>query len=147
VISRDWHPPHHVSFTEEGGPWPVHCLQFTPGAELHPGLEVPARTLSIFKGADPHADQYSAFDTTGLGKLLRKREVRRTWIGGLAQDVCVRATALDAAREGFEVHVILPATRPVDARQGQETLRELLAAGIALEESLQPAVTLRQAIP
>jgi nicotinamidase/pyrazinamidase len=128
--SRDWHPRGHPSFASEGGPWPPHCVQDTPGAAFHPKLHLPVDTVKVSKGTRLDRDQYSAFDETGLGERLRDRGIRRLWIGGLAEDVCVRATALDAAKEGFEAHVLAEATRPVDAEAGQEALDEMRAAGV-----------------
>ena len=71
-LSRDWHPKHHPSFTEEGGLWPVHCLQDTPGAAFHPGLRVPPEAVIVTKGTRFDQDQNSAFDQTGLAVHLRK---------------------------------------------------------------------------
>ncbi len=137
VASRDWHPPHHVSFHERGGLWPAHCIQGTRGAEFHPDLRLPQDHLLVDKGTDPDLDRYSDFDHSGLGDALRKRGVTRLWIGGLALEVCVRATVLEGLAEGFEVHVIAPATRPVDPQQTEQVLRELAMAGavIVREES------------
>jgi nicotinamidase/pyrazinamidase len=115
VLSRDWHPRQHLSFQESGGEWPAHCVQDSPGARFHPELTLPESAILVTKGARLDRDQYSAFDDTGLATELGKRGVQRTWIGGLAQDVCVRATVLDALRHGFEATVIADATRPVTA--------------------------------
>ncbi|MFA9461151.1 nicotinamidase [Thiohalorhabdus methylotrophus] len=138
--SRDWHPENHVSFRERGGPWPPHCIQDTQGAAFHPDLELPEQSTIISKGADPDRDQYSAFDDTELAKRLREEDVSRLWVGGLAQDVCVRASVMDGAREGFEVHLILPATRPVEASpgDGDRALEEMQAAGAVIERSAGP---------
>jgi nicotinamidase/pyrazinamidase len=137
-VSRDWHPAAHPSFVSEGGPWPVHCVEDTPGAEFFPGLKALslARSLAkvVTKGVRYDRDQYSAFDETGLAYELRKRSVGRVWIGGLALDVCVKATALDAVREGFETHVILAGCRPVTAEGGRQAVEELLKAGVFVEE-------------
>jgi nicotinamidase/pyrazinamidase len=133
VASRDWHPPGHVSFQERGGPWPTHCLQSTWGAAFHPELRLPSETLVISKAADSDRDNYSAFEGSGLADTLRRRGVRRVWVGGLALDVCVRATVADALREGFEAHLIKDASRPVDPGAGQRTLQEMRAAGCIIE--------------
>lgn len=132
AASRDWHPPGHASFAHKGGPWPPHCVQGTPGAELGEGLRLPPGALLVTKGDDPDTDQYSAFDRTGLARILRGRGIRRLWVGGLAEDVCVRATVLDAVREGFETHLLTGATRPVDPEAGVRARREMLAAGAVL---------------
>lgn len=130
--SRDWHPREHPSFESEGGPWPAHCVQDTPGARYHPRLHLPTHAVKVSKGTRLDRDQYSAFDATGLGQRLRDRGVRRLWIGGLAEDVCVRATALDAAEAHFEVHVLADATRPVDAEAGRRALEEMRRAGVTV---------------
>jgi len=132
--SRDWHPLQHVSFEAQGGPWPPHCVQDTPGAAYHPDLALPEDAVTIAKGTRLDRDQYSAFDGTGLAEHLRQAGIERLWVGGLAQDVCVRASVLDACKEGFAVHLIADATRPVDAAAGEEALREMGEAGARLEE-------------
>src|SRR5277367_642114 len=103
--SRDWHPLGHISFTESGGPWPPHCVQDSDGARFHPMLELPDAVVKVTKGTRFDKDQNSAFDQTGLADDLRKRGIRRLWVGGLAEDVCVLATVMDGRREGIEVFV------------------------------------------
>jgi nicotinamidase/pyrazinamidase len=130
--SRDWHPLAHFSFLERGGLWPPHCLQDSDGARIHPDLALPADTVMVTKGVRFDQDQNSAFDQTGLAERLRQDGIRRLWIGGLAEDVCVRASVLDARREGFEVLVIEDATRPVTPRGGEESRREMREVGAQL---------------
>jgi len=132
--SRDWHPRAHVSFTEQGGPWPAHCIQDTVGAQFHPDLRLPLSVIVVSKGVRFDKDEYSAFGDTGLAGELRRRGVHRLWVGGLAQDVCVRATVLDAVQEGFEVHVIAAATKPVRQEDGQRALDEMRRAGAMIDE-------------
>jgi nicotinamidase/pyrazinamidase len=131
--SRDWHPRHHLSFVESGGQWPVHCVQDTPGARFHPQLRLPDSTIVVTKGVRFDRDQYSAFDQTGLASELRKQGVRRVWVGGLAEDVCVRATVLDARREDFDTVVIADATRPVTPAGGERASEEMRQAGARFE--------------
>ena len=131
--SRDWHPREHLSFKERGGEWPTHCVQDGPGARFHPGLRLPDSAVVVTKGVRFDRDQYSAFDETGLATELRKRGVRRVWVGGLAQDVCVRATVLDARREGFEAIVIADGTRPVTRAGGERASEEMRRAGACFE--------------
>ena len=135
VASRDWHPPDHISFRERGGDWPPHCIQNTPGAAFHPNLHLPANTLVISKGTQSDFDQYSAFDRTNLAEALRERGINRVWVGGLAQDICVRATGLAALGEGFETHVIRSATRAINSRpgDGELALAEMARAGAIIE--------------
>lgn len=128
--SRDWHPRGHPSFAAEGGEWPVHCVQDSDGAAFHPGLRLPDEALVVTKGTRFDQDQYSAFDQTGLHERLRKDGVRRIWAGGLAQDVCVCATALDARRLGYEVALIPGGSLPVTREGGADALRKMREAGV-----------------
>lgn len=132
--SRDWHPAGHPSFRDQGGEWPPHCVQDTPGAAFHPDLALPADAVAFVKGVRLDRDQLSAFDETGLASRLRRDGVRRLWVGGLALDVCVRATVLDALHEGFSVRVLVGGTRAVAVTAGEKALRELERAGARLEE-------------
>jgi nicotinamidase/pyrazinamidase len=132
IASRDWHPADHVSFALRGGKWPVHCVQDTAGATFHSDLRLPPDTVVVTKGDRSDRDQYSAFDATGLSDELRRRGIRRVWIGGLAEDVCVRATALDAAQAGFETHVIEAATRPVTREGGERARADMRDAGVEI---------------
>lgn len=133
--SRDWHPVGHVSFREKSGPWPAHCLQDTQGAEFHPDLRLPASAVKITKGVRFDQDQNSAFDETGLAEHLRNDGIRRLWIGGLAEDVCVRATVFDALRLGFECRLIADGTRPVTKEGGDRARQEMLQAGAKLHRA------------
>ena len=133
--SRDWHPAGHVSFVDSGGRWPPHCLQGSDGARFHSDLDLPGSATIVTKGARIDRDQYSAFDDTGLGDELRSRGIARVWIGGLAQDVCVRATVLDACQQGFDVVVIEDATRPVSRENGAASLDDMRRAGARVEDT------------
>lgn len=128
--SRDWHPVGHISFKERGGLWPPHCLQDSDGARFHPDLKLPDSAVKVTKGVRFDQDQNSAFDQTGLAKRLREDGVRRVLVGGLAEDVCVLATVLDARKEGFEAVLIADATRPVTAQGGEEARRKMREAGV-----------------
>lgn len=131
--SRDFHPPGHPSFRSEGGQWPPHCVQGTTGADYHPGLRLPARTFRIAKGTRLDRDQLSAFDETGLVEHLERRGVKRLWVGGLALEICVRASVLAALDTGLDVKLLVKATRPADPGKGESTLAELDEAGATLE--------------
>lgn len=133
VATRDWHPPNHSSFRASGGPWPEHCVKGSDGAKFHAGLRLPKNAITISKGDRVEEDRYSDFDETGLGEELHRRGVNRVLICGLAQDVCVRATALDAIERGFETHVLLSATRPLTAAGGKEAVAEMVRAGVKVE--------------
>ena len=86
------------------------------------------------KGVRLDQDQNSAFDQTGLATELRKHEVDRVFVGGLAEDVCVLATALDGRREGFDVVLIEDATRPVTAEGGATARQQMRDAGVRLSD-------------
>ena len=134
VVVRDWHPVNHISFRELGGPWPAHCVAGTRGAQLPPSLHLPAYAHVLSKGAQPEADRDSAFEGTRLAALLRREGCRRVFVGGLATDYCVRATARDALREGFQVVVLEDAVRAVNLRpdDGAHALAELVRRGARL---------------
>ncbi|MDQ3739360.1 MAG: nicotinamidase [Actinomycetota bacterium] len=131
VATRDWHPPDHGSFEERGGPWPPHCVQGTPGAELHESVPRDKVDVVLDKGQDPATDGYSAFDGTDFGALLRERGIDRITLVGLATDYCVKNTALDALREGFEVVVDRKGVRGIDVKPGdvEQALADVTAAG------------------
>ena len=131
VATRDWHPPDHGSFREQGGTWPVHCVAGTPGAELHPGLDRSRVDVVVDKGQDVSTDGYSGFEATLLEELLRSRGVDHVTIGGIATDYCVKNTALDALRLGFGVTVDTEAVRGVEVSEGdsERALEEIRAAG------------------
>ncbi|MFO1101970.1 MAG: isochorismatase family protein [Methylocystis sp.] len=132
--SRDWHPPGHASFRESGGPWPAHCVQSGAGAEFHPDLRLPERVIIVSKGEAPERDQLSAFDATGLADRLRGLGVRRVVIVGLALDVCVLETALDAALEGFETHVWLAGARALTAEGARDAVKKMRKAKVVIEK-------------
>lgn len=134
--SRDWHPAETSHFKERGGPWPPHCVRDTAGAAFHPQLKLPADAVVVTKGTDPTDDGYSAFegvDQNGmaLGAALEQRGVRRLFVGGLATEYCVRASVLDALKQGLDVVLLTDAIRGIDVKPGDMTraLAEMQAAG------------------
>jgi nicotinamidase/pyrazinamidase len=134
VATRDWHPPDHSQFEEQGGVWPVHCVQGTSGAELHPSLDRDKLDVVIEKGENPDEDGYSGFEDTELAELLREHGIDAVTIVGLAADVCVKNTALDAAREGLEVTVDSQGTRGVNLEPGdtERAFEEMRQAGATI---------------
>ena len=141
VYTQDWHPPRTPHFVTDGGPWPVHCVRDTWGAQLHPDLAVIGDSVRKGTGGE---DGYSGFTmrdaTTGeeiptdLDSLLRDRAIERVVVVGLATDYCVKATALDAVRLGYGTHVLTDAIAAVDVRpgDGERALEEMTAAGVGL---------------
>jgi len=139
-LSRDWHPPDHCSFAAQGGPWPVHCVADTAGAGFAADMTRAQDDLVVSKATRSDRDAYSAFDGTPLAAELDRRDVVRLWIGGLATDYCVRASALDAREAGFHVVVLTDAIRAVNVQpdDGSRALEEMAAAGCTLATT--PAV-------
>ncbi|HEX6122664.1 MAG TPA: nicotinamidase [Ktedonobacterales bacterium] len=134
--SRDWHPARTAHFKAFGGTWPPHCIQGTPGAELHPDLRLPADVEIVSKGMSEREEGYSMLDGLlpdgrQLLEALRAAGVSRIYVGGLATDYCVRATVLDALAAGLEVRLLTDASRAVDVQlgDGERATREMLAAG------------------
>lgn len=154
VLTQDWHPPGHLSFAsshagaqpyqtidvEYGAQilWPDHCVQGTRGAAFRDDLDVPHAELILRKGYHPGIDSYSAFyendrrTPTGLASYLRERGFRRVFLAGLAFDFCVRYSAEDARRIGFETVVVEDACRAIDVDgSAAATRRQFDALGIA----------------
>ncbi len=134
--TRDWHPPRTRHFRAYGGAWPPHCVQGTPGAEFHPELILPAGTEVVSKGMDPDEDAYSVFqaetaDGMPFAAVLGEHGVSRLFVGGLATDYCVKATVLDALKEGFEVVFLEDAVAAVNVApgDGERAVGAMKAAG------------------
>ncbi len=117
LFTRDWHPPNHCSFKENGGPWPPHCVRNTRGAAFHPNLQVPESATLISKATEPEREAYSAFQGTDLSSILKKMSVNELFVGGLATDYCIRNTVGDALKEGFLVNVLTDCIRGVNLRR------------------------------
>jgi nicotinamidase/pyrazinamidase len=140
VATKDWHPPGHSSFESL---WPPHCVQNTEGAEFVAGLDTSRIAHTFLKGTDPAVDSYSGFFdnehklSTGLGDWLRAQGVTAVTVVGLATDYCVKFTALDALRLGFETTVVVDACRGVEVNAGdtERAVEEMRAAGARVVES------------
>jgi nicotinamidase/pyrazinamidase len=142
VYTQDWHPGTTPHFQKDGGIWPVHCVQLTWGAEFHPELHVDGATIQKGSGGE---DGYSGFSvrdpesgeeySTELDDLLRNRGIERVVVVGLATDYCVKETALDAARLGFDTTVLADAIRAVDLQpgDGERAVQEMVAAGARVD--------------
>ncbi len=143
VYTQDWHPADHASFKEQGGIWPVHCVQGTDGAAFHPDLKVDGHVFRKAFASDKEG--YSGFDgylaedpdaagppsDVDLASWLKQQGVRKVYVGGLTTDYCVRATVLDAIKNGFEAVFIAAASRPVNVEPGDEekAIEDMKAAG------------------
>lgn len=138
-FSRDWHPENHISFKEQGGPWPPHCVQGQKGAAFHPELYIPSSAAVISKATSPDKDAYSAFDGTELLEMLRGQSILRVFICGLATDYCVKSTALDALKEGFEVFIVTDGIKGVNVQpdDSSRALEELDQQGAWLTTSYE----------
>ena len=152
VYTQDWHPAHTPHFAADGGIWPVHCVAETWGAQLQPQLEV--RGPIVRKGTRGE-DGYSGFSMrnpdggdavpTELDSILSQYGAKRIVVCGLATDYCVRATALDGVRLGYDTAVLLGLVRAVDVQpgDGERALAELAGAGVALVGDETPALPAR----
>jgi len=122
VFTRDWHPPNHCSFRSQGGPWPIHCVQGTIGAEFAHDLHFPPASLviDIEKDQDVKNMSYSAFENTHLETELRRLCVNSLAVCGIATDYCVKATVLDALRCGFQVAVLSDLIRPINVNANDD---------------------------
>jgi len=129
--SRDWHPPNHISFKAQGGPWPPHCVQETDGAKFSPDLKLPVGVRVISKATNPEHESYSVFDGTNFANELRMRGVRRLFVGGLATDYCVVNTVLDARKLGYETVVLMDATLGINVKPDDvdRAIEAMLKAG------------------
>jgi nicotinamidase/pyrazinamidase len=159
VATQDWHPKGHASFAsshfgrvpgeqvevvgEMQTLWPDHCVQQTPGASFHSGLDVAGVIRVVRKGTDQKIDSYSGFfdnghrKDTGLGAYLSDLGVTDVWVSGVATDYCVKYTALDARALGLATTVVVDGCRGVDLRSGDvdDALSEMRAAGCELVTS------------
>jgi nicotinamidase/pyrazinamidase len=147
IFTKDWHPANHCSFKENGGIWPVHCVQNTKGAKIHKDLaklDSAAGPIIVCKGQDVNVDSYSGFydnerkKSTGLTDILKEEDITGSvtdvYICGLALNFCVKFTALDAVQEGFKTYVIEDACRGIDINPGdvQKAIEEMKKNGIKM---------------
>jgi len=129
--TRDWHPPNHVSFKAQGGPWPPHCIQDTEGARFHPDLKLPSEATVVSKAMDPQKEAYSGFDGTELADKLKTQGATRVFVGGLATDYCVKNTVLDARKLGFDAVLLLDANRGINVKPDDvaKAISEMMRSG------------------
>jgi nicotinamidase/pyrazinamidase len=156
VATQDWHPASHGSFAANhpgcrpgeqielaGMPqvlWPVHCVQGTLGAELHPKLDRTQIARVFHKGTDPNIDSYSGFfdnghrSSTGMGDYLKSQNVTEVHVCGLATDYCVKFTAIDAVGMGFKTYLVEDACRGVELQQGdvRQAIHQMREQGVTV---------------
>lgn len=151
VATQDWHPASHKSFASnhtgkevfevielnglQQKLWPDHCVQDTPGADFHPDLEVKPIEAVFRKGMDPEIDSYSGFfdnghkKTTGLAGYLKEKGATGLYFCGLAGDICVYFSIMDALAEGFSTTLIEDAARPLDPEAFEQVKTEIRQKG------------------
>jgi nicotinamidase/pyrazinamidase len=157
VATQDWHPPDHKSFASshkgkkvseiidldgiEQVLWPDHCVTGSKGAKFHPDLNM-NRVEAIFrKGTDPNIDSYSGFfdngyrRSTGLSGYLKDKGANDLYFCGLAADICVFFTLIDALKEGYKVTLLLDATRPLNEEEFSKQVETLVARGAKIQKS------------
>jgi nicotinamidase/pyrazinamidase len=161
IATQDWHPANHASFAANHSGrrvgetitlgeatqvlWPVHCVQDTRGAQFAETLHSQRFDAIVEKGTDPEIDSYSGFfdndhrRATRLAQVLREFGETELWVLGLATDYCVKATALDALRLGFNVRLIVDGCRAVELAPGDgaRAIAEMQAAGVVLVTSAE----------
>jgi nicotinamidase/pyrazinamidase len=141
--SRDWHPINHCSFKEQGGPWPIHCVQDSNGAKIHSEIKLPEDCILIDTAADPQKEAYSAFQGftqkgQPLNDTMKAKGIQRLWLTGLAQDFCVCESALEGRKNGYEVHLLIKGTKPIHEETGEDALQRMRAAGVIIEKDCNP---------
>lgn len=140
--TRDWHPADHISFAEQGGIWPAHCVRESEGAAFHPALALPDSATLISKAQRQDEEAYSGFVGTDLAAHLRAQGIERLYVGGLATDYCVKSTVLDALREGFDTTFLADGSRGVEVNLG-----DIAAAEAEMSAAGAPTLTLDELTP
>ena len=139
IATRDWHPVNHCSFEKSGGIWPDHCIAGTKGAQFSDKLQLPANTLIISKATETDRDAYSGLEQTELDNELKKRSIRRVWVGGLATDYCVLNTVRDFLKLSYEVILLQDAIKavnlhPDDGKRAEKEMTDKGAVPLTLSE-------------
>ncbi len=130
LATRDWHPPDHCSFVQQGGPWPEHCIAGTKGAEFAADLHLPVPVKIFSKAIEAGQDDYSDFANPTFKEQLDNMEARRLFIGGLATDYCVLHTVRDALNHHYKV-LLIDAIRAVNVQKqdGENAINEMIQKG------------------
>lgn len=142
--SRDWHPEKTKHFKAYGGLWPAHCVQNTKGAEFHHDIKLPKEAIILTKGEDPNEDSYSGFqaktkENKSFADSLKEKGIERLYVGGLATDYCVRATVLDALKQGVKATILTDAVKgvnikPEDSADAMKEMEKQGAGKITLKD-------------
>ncbi len=138
VYTRDWHPEKHISFSATprfaDKSWPIHCIANSHGADFHPDLSFNLNAVIIDKGTEADTEAYSGFQGTNLAKNLHRYGINTLFITGLTTEYSIKATALDAVKEGFKVYLISDAVKGIDNPPGTVAgaLAEMKQAGVII---------------
>jgi nicotinamidase/pyrazinamidase len=142
ISTQDWHPANHISFKQQGGPWPPHCVQGSFGSELHADLDTEKIAHYFRKASSPDKDDYSEFagrDDHGrsLNEVLQSKAIKRLYVVGLATDYCVLETVMDGLKYGYDVYAVTDAMRAVNVapNDGTKALQKMEANGAHLVTS------------
>ncbi|MGJ0485484.1 MAG: nicotinamidase [Methylomicrobium sp.] len=138
-LTRDWHPPDHFSFKHQGGPWPVHCVADSHGAEFSASLSLPKKFEIVSTGFLRDREGYSGFEETDLQTKLEQSGITRLFVAGVATDYCVLNTVLEALKLGFTVFLLQDAVRAVNVDPGDgdkalQAMRQQGAIMVTLDE-------------
>jgi nicotinamidase/pyrazinamidase len=151
IFTKDWHPTDHICFASRYpgkkpfetvmiGPgaemlWPDHCVQNTPGAELHPDIDLSKckKDFYFFKKGMEDSEGYSGFENTGLKEFLDERDITETYVCGLAGDYCCKETAIDSAMAGYDTYFIIDAIKFIGDKE--KTFELLKEANVNIVES------------
>lgn len=131
MATRDWHPPDHCSFKEQGGPWPPHGIQGSRGAQFHADLHLPNGSLIISVATSPQKEAHSGFDETSLADYLEDRNAKTIYIVGLATEFWIKQTVLDGLKLGLQMIVLEDAIRGVNTKptDSEQAIQEMATAG------------------
>ncbi len=131
LTTRDWHPPDHCSFTEQGGPHPTHCVQGSRGSQFHSDLVMPPGMMVISKGTEAKKDSKSGFEGSSLADRLEDLDVKTVFVLGPAIEVAVKNTVSDACKLGLQVIVLTDAIGDGQHKQStaKQSLDEMASAG------------------
>ncbi|HEY8158503.1 MAG TPA: isochorismatase family protein [Methylobacter sp.] len=134
IATRDWHPPNHCSFIQQGGPWPAHCVVDSKGAEFASALHLPAAVKVFSKATEADQENYSDFANPAFKAQLDEMKVRRLFIGGLATEYCVLNTVRDALSHHYQVFLLIDAIRAINVRpqDGEKAINEMIEKGAKL---------------
>jgi nicotinamidase/pyrazinamidase len=140
VFTRDWHPPNHSSFAENGGKWPRHCLQGSEGAKFPEALIVPEGSITVNIGEAPTSLGYSPFEDPALEKIINSVDIGTVFVAGIALEYCVQATCLEARQRRKRVVLCRTLVRPATdlASEINQTIAHLTESGVEVSEALVP---------